>query len=576
MPKLKFNLYGIKKRLLIFVLPLVLVPLIVANLVTYFALNNYIQSIIIDQLEQSNLSIFDTYKSYMDEIDENTKRIIYNKSVQSNLHMSEITLENKISIERYLSLFIYNNIDSIYYIDNKQNIMHTTIQYNSNLQDILDNEATKQLEGTYGEMKIAIDHDNEQQYVFISRYVRHLDLNINPGILILKVNLNMFKEIFREDLLVENSDYLIVDNNGMIAYHNDTSLIGTQYRHSEFNNDKNKYILTKYTEDKTNWSIISYVSHKDVFSSYRKYQFLMYAIMLSTAILAVVLVMYLSKRFTSPIEDLTHAMLDFDNGYFNTRLSPKEHDEIGDAAYSFNHMADNITQLIKDNELKQQELRKSELRTLVHQINPHLIYNTLDNINMLLRMKGDKNTSNLIMSLSRFLRISLSKGHMFISLNDEFEHGRYYLEIQTIRYSNLFTYSIDLQEEIKDYKVNKFIIQPFLENCIKHGFADRYEGGHIRVMGFADDDSLVITIEDNGVGIKEDTMYKLNLLPFMDAGKIEALYPNNSGGYGIANVISRLCIAYGDKFSIKYKNSDIGTQCKIVISKSVINKRDNS
>ena len=573
MRRIKPNLYGIKKRMLLFVLPLVLVPLIVANLVTYITLNNYIKSIIIEGLNNSNRTIFETYKDYVKTIDENTQRIMFYQSVQRSLEMDELSFGDQTNITKYLSLFMTNDMDSIYYIDNKDNI-HTVKQC-ANESNIIDNAATKQLEGTYGEMKIAIDKDDGNHYLYISRYVRHLEFNLKPGMLILKMYPSLFDDVFTEELMVKNSHYLIVDNNGIIAYHNDSGLIGTPYRHSEFSHNKSQYILTKYTEDKTQWSIISYVSQRDVFSSYRKYQYIMYGMILLTAVVAIYLVIHLSKKFTKPIEDLTHAMLDFDSGHFNTRLVPTQYDEIGNAAHSFNHMADSMTQMLEDIELKQQELRRSELKTLVHQINPHLVYNTLDNVNMLLRMKGDDQTSNLIQLLSRFLRVSLSKGHMFITLHDEFEHGRYYLEIQSIRYSDLFTYSVDLEEEIRDCKISKFIIQPFLENCIKHGFSDRYEGGHIDLSGFVDGDYVVIQIKDNGIGIKPDVLDKLNALSAVDAMEIEELFPDSRGGYGIANVIARLRITYKDAFIVQYDSGQCGAICTIKIQRCALIHADH-
>jgi sensor histidine kinase YesM len=570
--------HGIMKRMLIIVIPLVIFPNLLTNFVSFNIMNTYLKSMIINELERSNEDLFFAFQKFIDEIEENTRRMIAKEDIQNSLVESPLKANTRIEIERFLPLFKYGDIDYIIYLSNKNDIMNTIMQKQSTVDEIYNNIAVKSLLGTYGEMKLAIDYDEDKIYqkpfLYVSRFVRHLDLDLDPGLVLIRIDSKVFNKIFKDELLVKNSHYLLVDNNGIIAYYNnDSSLTGTSFSHLKSSIDINNYYLAEYKEADINWRIISFISRSDIFYLYRRYAYIMFSIVFLTVLTAILFVFYLARRFTMPISELTHAMLDFDNGSFNTRLTPYHRDEIGEATISFNHMADEINQLLNDIERKQRELRESELRSLVHQINPHFIYNILDNINMQLRLNGDKSSSYLIQCLSRFLRISLSKGHMFISLKDEIDHCRYYLEIQSIRYDNLFSYTIDIEEDIEEKIVNKFILQPVLENCISHGFSDRDKGGIININALKEGDFLVIYVNDNGTGIDSKTLGLLNSLHSMAIHEMETLEDGRSGGYGIVNVVARLRLAYEDNFSLIYSCNNEGTTCKISLPLSFINDK---
>ena len=146
---------------------------------------------------------------------------------------------------------------------------------------------------------------------------------------------------------------------------------------------------------------------------------------------------------------------------------------------------------------EQEEIRINEYNSLVYQINPHFLYNTLDNVHMLARMDGDETMVKLIQSLSRMLRISISKGENDVSLKDELEHVKCYLNIEQIRNENLFQYEIEVEESILQVKIPKIILQPVVENCIKYGFADMDKGGRIKVDVKAADGFMDLQVSNN-------------------------------------------------------------------------------
>lgn len=146
----------------------------------------------------------------------------------------------------------------------------------------------------------------------------------------------------------------------------------------------------------------------------------------------------------------------------------------------------NIENLLTEIKDQQKELRTSELNMLINQINPHFLYNTLDTIYMLARINKEETTMKMIQALSKYLRLSLSKGNDIVTVADELENVRSYLQIQEIRNENLFTYTVDCEVEPEKTYVLKLILQPLVENAIKYGFREIYEGGIIAIRIYRD------------------------------------------------------------------------------------------
>lgn len=172
--------------------------------------------------------------------------------------------------------------------------------------------------------------------------------------------------------------------------------------------------------------------------------------------------------------------------HLNTKT---ELDQIGNA---YNEMLSNIKELLDEIRTQQKELRTSELNMLIGQINPHFLYNTLDTIYMLARINKEETTMNMIQALSKYLRLSLSKGSEIVTVKDELENVKSYLQIRQIRNENLFTYTIDCEVDPEETWVLKLILQPLVENSIKYGFCEIYEGGQIRIHVYKQDGRLIL------------------------------------------------------------------------------------
>lgn len=277
-------------------------------------------------------------------------------------------------------------------------------------------------------------------------------------------------------------------------------------------------------------------------------------VLAATAIISAVL----SRVLFRPIRDLASAMKDFerDADHF-TYQNVGGAREVRALSESFDHMVGQIQNLVDTVRSEEINLRKTELRALQAQINPHFLYNTLDAISWMCEQGKNAEAVQMVNALARLFRISISRGHELIPIRSELQHAESYLQIQSQRYRGQFTYTFDADETCLDYLCNKITLQPIIENAIYHGLGGMTEDGKIRVSVESRDDDIVFTVEDNGAGMTEEQI---------DA--IMSKERSDRAGIGIKNVNDRLKIYFGAAYGITIDSvPDEGTQVSIRMPK---------
>lgn len=203
-----------------------------------------------------------------------------------------------------------------------------------------------------------------------------------------------------------------------------------------------------------------------------------------------------------------------------------------------------ITRPIEEQVKKEQkQLRKAEFELLQAQINPHFLYNTLDAIVWSAEAGNQKQVVSMVGSLSDFFRTSLNRGKEIVTIKEDLQHVRSYLEIQQIRYQDIMSYEITVDEAIYDYSIPKITIQPVVENALYHGIKNKRGGGRITVTGANLVDHVVICVEDDGKGMTKERLQEVT--ESLNAEKIE-----KSAVYGLYNVNQRIKLNFGDEYGL--------------------------
>lgn len=262
----------------------------------------------------------------------------------------------------------------------------------------------------------------------------------------------------------------------------------------------------------------------------------------------------LSASIRHPLANLEAFAGDIAGGNLQARVPITETEELVSLSRSLNIMAGKLQDLIEENRREQENLKKSELRTLQAQIAPHFLYNTLDAIVWLAEAKRSDEVIQITKALSDFFRISLSQGRDFIPLSEEVRHLQGYLTIQKIRYRDILDYEIHIPEALYEYEVLKLLLQPLVENAIYHGIKHRRGRGKVTVAAEETRGGLLFTVRDSGIGIAPERLSEIQ-------ASINGLASpaQEEVGFGLYNVNKRIQLYYGQPEGLQITSDAEGT-----------------
>jgi len=280
-------------------------------------------------------------------------------------------------------------------------------------------------------------------------------------------------------------------------------------------------------------------------------------------IFSLVAAWFISGSISKPIRELRKMTASVAEGNLDVRVENPNLDEVAALGNSFNIMIEKIKELIERSKSEQENLKKSELKALQAQINPHFLYNTLDTIVWMAEANNTEQVIEIVKAFSSFFRIALSKGKDWIPVRNEIEHIRSYLTIQKIRYRDILDFSIDVDENILNCSILKLTLQPIVENALYHGIKNKRELGLIRIYGrMLEDNRILFEVIDNGIGIDKEKLDEIN--SELNSGSEDHI--NKDSGFGLNNVHKRIKLYYGKQYGLNIKSEYlIGTTVSITI-----------
>ena len=268
---------------------------------------------------------------------------------------------------------------------------------------------------------------------------------------------------------------------------------------------------------------------------------------------------YIPLSITRPIRKLSEVTDQVAKGDLTVRSDVRSGAEVSVLSDSLNTMIDKIDELLEQVKKEQIRLRKAEFELLQSQINPHFLYNTLDAIVWLAEAGEQKKVVSMVGSLSDFFRTSLNQGKDIITIKEELQHSRSYLEIQQMRYQDILNYEIYVPEELHRYLIPKITIQPLVENALYHGIKNKRGLGRIVISGRKEEDFLILQIEDNGIGMRKERLDQVK------EGMNQKI-PTEKDIYGLYNVNERIRLNFGEKYGLSIESTyGEGTVVSIIL-----------
>ncbi|GGD93900.1 cache domain-containing sensor histidine kinase [Paenibacillus nasutitermitis] len=393
------------------------------------------------------------------------------------------------------------------------------------------------------------------KYVFSAmRYLRDVYTGEDLGLLILdfeeRVLFDAYKNLTGINLMIMNAD-------GGVLSDRDQAMIGESFGDDSFfrklqpyekgsfmmEDEGAKSLVTFRKVPSMNWYLVERIPLSILLKDMNNVRELIFLSAFGILIALFALTYYFSYRISSPLKRLVRSMQQAQSGDFKMLVTVDRKDEIGILMKKYNTMLMRIAQLLvevqNENELK----RKAEIQALQSQINPHFLYNTLNSIRWMAKINNTGMVNKMIISLVRLLRQSLSQGQEWIAFDEELKFLEDYILIQKVRYGDKFDVIFDIEEDVRACMTVKLLIQPLLENAIFHGIEPKDGNGMIRVEARMQGGQIMVSIEDDGVGMDPD---------------------KGRNGLGIRSAEQRIKLHFGEKYGLKV-DSRIGTGTRVTL-----------
>ena len=326
--------------------------------------------------------------------------------------------------------------------------------------------------------------------------------------------------------------------------------LGSTVRQNEASLDKIRTIADLFSDIMQNFIVTEIESAYATNLLVKRTSIVLTVIQLAITVLALLIsansFLMVSKAIRKPISDMEKLSTSVANGNLCSRIDIPHVDELDTLAVNLNTMTEQIDVLIKKNMEEQKNFQKAEMKALQAQITPHFLYNTFDTIVWLAEEEKTDEVVKITKAFSDFLRISLSRGHEWITISQELDHIKNYLTIQKIRYADILNYTIEADESLLGQKMIKLVLQPLVENAIYHGIKNKRGRGNLSVsVRYADDSRtrILFKVEDNGAGFTSERLSEVRNELATGSEDSEKL----SSVYGLYNVNKKLKLYYGEQ-----------------------------
>ncbi|MCG8485738.1 MAG: histidine kinase [Clostridia bacterium] len=480
---------------------------------------------------ESYNSVASTIEAYLSK----NKRI---KSIRIHLKNNEICLERNGHEIIYDNLFNYEYVKNLFKYDNQMiSLPSRQIIYQSRI--VLNKQNRTIYSYNY----------NKSMVSFCSLLKENND---DFAMILIDFEENYIANLQRVSNLTKNNFFVLTNSEGDVITSLSKEYVGKNisdvfdsYPYENYFPNRfyvkingENFFVTHSKNWRYNWDFFSFIPVKEIFKN-KNILFNSILILLFFFITLIIILAYiLTKTITKPTYKIINALEQLKMGNFSSRIIVERNDEFGKISEMFNFMSDNLQVLIKEKyeiEIKEKE---AELKFLQSQINPHFLYNTLETIKWKV-LANSENTDVLLTSLGQILRYNFKNPSAVVTLEDELKQLKNYLFIQQTRYEGRFQIYYNFNKNTLNMKIHKFMIQPIVENSIKHGLEHMEKGGKLYISSRIENKNLLITVLDNGCGMEENKISELLELN------------NQSNNIGCNNVHKRIQYYYGEEYGLE-------------------------
>lgn len=410
-----------------------------------------------------------------------------------------------------------------------------------------------------------VNSGEEIKVITAVRYMKSIvDYKTDIGIIAVNIEEDTLRTFIDFSAILPGSLSLLLDADKNILAVSDESLYEEYGLSSEFfewelaldyqsfQKETTQWLLNTEKVSSTGWTLVSVLPYSEILRSSRETRNNMMIIIIVVTLIFYFIAFAISQLIGQRLKGLSVQMraVQFDN--YQPISTDGGTDEISDLIDSYNYMLDKINAYAHSQYEMGMEIKASELRALQAQINPHFLYNTLDLLYCIAWENDVKDITEIVSLLTKFYKLSLNKGLEMITVADAVELVRTYIGLQNYRFESNIQLVEKLSPEIYEYKILKLLLQPIVENAVMHGILEkRTRCGTITISAEIVDDTMYVTISDDGVGMTEEQIEAV--MQEKEPESVSGRY-NTHMGYGISNVIERIRLYYGEQYGLKYES----------------------
>ncbi|MHA6534061.1 cache domain-containing sensor histidine kinase [Paenibacillus sp. BAC0078] len=566
------NLPMERKLIVVFVF-LISMPI---TYVSYLSSRSTFNSVLLNATSSASQmvdSASDTIDRYVADLKRNTALPLYNTDVQFYLEEKGTNWNKNSSMSMFLSYLNHTKeeIIAVYLVDKYGLVFYDT---GLNIHELFPaewlpewqrlSEAAGVAPIVQGRHTVRVGASDHREVFSVLRTVTSVSTLKRIGIIVFDIDINLFKGIVEPVNAVTQGSTMVVDDQGKLIYTgagteggdkeeqaHTRQLLLDQVKlaqgHFQIKLDGQSYLAVYTVSKQTGWTTMVTIPLSRILSPVETNRNTLILTTLAIIAFALFVATIISYALTKPLKSMVRLMKQVQHGNLEVWLHPKYNDEIGMLGSHFNRMIVRVKDLLQEVSITEKRKQKADMRALQNQINPHFIYNTLESIRMLAEGSDDPRVAELTYLLGLQMRYGLVRSEEMVTIRHELDHVRNYLDLLQIRFPDKFRLHIDVPEPLLPLPIIKLVLQPIAENAVFHGLEPKEGPGTLSISGREENGKAVFCVEDDGVGMDEDTLRALN--NSLSSGADGEMF-----GIGLRNVNERLRLYYGPSFGLSVES----------------------
>lgn len=578
----RFQDRSINQKLFLTYVLLIIVPLSLISIVSYHYSISFLEHRIIKSFTELNRQMMINTDSFLKNMLVVSESPFYDQELLTILSKDyssyEYPVYEKASDYKYVhdvffrKLFLFNrDIHSIVIYANNNDLVYRKgyqVIYNYDYQPF-EEDWFKHIQEKQGQpVVIGLHKENQVSngnlVMSVGQVIFDPETGSKLGTIIVNFHHTALQNLYQGLEFGPEAQQIIVDENNMIMFSKDQTEIGLPLE-EKLDGANDRYYMVNNSSQISNWTFHSIIHKETMFQDIYLIRNFMVIMLVIIVIAAFGVAYFMSRMITNPIKQLSKMMRKMESGNLQVAIAVNNQDEIGRLSNSFNKMAKEMQVLISRIKQEESKKRTAELNALQTQINPHFLYNTLSVVRWMSKAQMADNITETLDSLIYLLTFSARNMKEFVTIEEEMTFIRNYVSLLELRYYNTFEVRYEVDEQALAYETLKFIIQPFVENAIFHGFTDEDKDYHLYIGVRRERQSVQFVIKDNGVGMSEEQISKL-----MNHSPVH----KGMNAIGVRNVAERIALHFGPQYGVKILSGHEGTE--VVISIPIITNNDQT